>query len=155
MSDKEQPENLKMTEEQSEWRRFGRSEALHILLSTHPDDLDAYIGSHSIGDTGDYDSHWLPAELRELFDCDSPHSILDRLENNWHREWWRATVARDHVKALTEVIERAIEERMIPTTSAADGGAARYSEQVRIADALRKAVTEAREFLKPEEIEEL
>lgn len=69
----------------SENRRAGREEALQILLGTSPEDWDGtkYAGSHAIADTGDYGTHWLEPELRELFDLVEPgaaHSLIDRLE---------------------------------------------------------------------------
>ena len=41
---------------------------------------------------------------------------------------------------LLEAAKAAIECGMIPSTSAKDGGAAKYSEQVKIADQIREAV---------------
>lgn len=47
---------------------------------------------------------------------------------------------------LLEVLQRAVACGMVPTTSALDGGAASYSEQVRTADAIRAAIAKATEI---------
>lgn len=48
------------------------------------------------------------------------------------------------VEQLADAIQAAIDCGMIPKTSAAEGGAARYAQQVKVADQLRSALAAAR-----------
>ena len=50
--------------------------------------------------------------------------------------------ARAKVEELTAVLQAAVDCGMVPITSALEGGAARFSEQVRVADLIRAALKE-------------
>ena len=54
------------------------------------------------------------------------------------REHYRKLAERE--KALTEALEAAVACGMVPKTSASEGGAARFSEQVLTADKIRAAL---------------
>tara|TARA_R110002153_G_scaffold105388_1_gene243772 strand:- start:18 stop:356 length:339 start_codon:yes stop_codon:yes gene_type:complete len=45
---------------------------------------------------------------------------------------------------MLEALEAAIKCRMVPITSASEGGASAHSEQVRVADRIRAAITKAK-----------
>lgn len=54
-------------------RAQGRAEAVEIIVALEAEGgLDEYIGSHTIGCTGEYGSHWKEDELRELLRADAP-----------------------------------------------------------------------------------
>lgn len=81
-------------------RRAGRAEALAILLQHGAENIGDFIGSHPIGDTGDYGEHWDEPKLRELLDVtgdDPTLSLIDRLEGIY----W------DHVAEIDALSERA------------------------------------------------
>lgn len=50
----------------------------------------------------------------------------------------------ERVKELESVLQAAIDCGMVPTSSARDGGACKYSAQVRVADEIREALSKAR-----------
>ena len=49
------------------------------------------------------------------------------------------------VEDLTGVLQAAVDCGMVPVTSAKEGGAARFSEQVRVADSIRAALPQESE----------
>jgi len=59
---------------------------------------------------------------------------------------WRIRL-QDELVELREAVQAAFDCGMIPHSTAAEGGAARYSEQVRVADMLRAALLEVSERL--------
>ena len=60
----------------------GRAEFAQILIDQSPDDFaNTYIGSHAIGDTGDYGEHWEEQKLAALFEVDEPvKSYIERVD---------------------------------------------------------------------------
>lgn len=63
-------------------RMEGRAEFLAVLLDTNPESFaNDNIGSHAIGDTGDYGEHWETQKLAEMFEVDEPsQSYIERIE---------------------------------------------------------------------------
>lgn len=61
-------------------RLLGRQEVLYKLQHVDPDVFcDAHIGSHAIGDTGDYANHWDMEKLSKFFDIGVHDSVLEKL----------------------------------------------------------------------------
>ena len=60
------------------------------------------------------------------------------------REYWRerANKLEQQLAELREAVRAAFDCEMIPKSSASDGGASKYSEQVMVADRLRAALQE-------------
>jgi hypothetical protein len=79
-------EALPPTDPSPEWvraaRMEGRAEFAQILIDQSPDDFaNTYIGSHPIGDTGDYGEHWEEHKLAELFEVNEPvKSYIERID---------------------------------------------------------------------------
>lgn len=81
-----------------EARAQGRAEALAILLQQSAEDFEHdYIGSHSIGCTGDYGSHWVEDKLRELFRADDTAWSLMQVAEG---EYWHNLGLREEAERL-------------------------------------------------------
>jgi hypothetical protein len=99
-------EALPPTDPSPDWLRIarmeGRAEFAQILIDQSPDDFaNTYIGSHAIGDTGDYSEHWEEHKLAELFEVNEPvKSYIERIDGcywSMHNEVdnLRAELARE------------------------------------------------------------
>lgn len=87
-----------LSETTKKGRKQGRAEFLHILLGLDPEDIDEYIGSRPLADTGDYTSYWKEQELVALFDAEVDSSVIDHLDS----EFWKHTYTLQGVRDLLQ-----------------------------------------------------
>lgn len=76
----------RLEEQKREWqeaRMVGRREAFEILCRMNPQDLDDFINTRAVADTGEYDSYWDADKLAELLDAKTPIGMLERLEEGY------------------------------------------------------------------------
>lgn len=112
-----EPDPVPPKDPSPEWilkaRAEGRAEFLAILLEESAEDFDhEYMGSHSIGCTGDYGTHWEERKLRETFAVDdATYSYIDRINGNWWSQ-------QHEIETLQEQLQRAAQppsaKRFIP-----------------------------------------
>lgn len=63
-------------------RQLGRQEAARTLLERNPEDFcDEFMGSHAIGDTGDYSTHWKEDKVRKLLGAEDVNNLVEHLDN--------------------------------------------------------------------------
>lgn len=72
-------------------RAIGRAEAVRIIMDLNAEDgMDEYIGSHPVGDTGEWDAYWKDDKLRALLRADdTAWSLVAETENKLVGLQWR------------------------------------------------------------------
>ena len=89
-------------------RAQGRAEALAIILNLDAEEgLNDYTGSHPIGDTGEYGSHWDEGLLRELLRADdTAWSLMQEAEGEyWHNLGLREEADRLYARSVATVTD--------------------------------------------------
>lgn len=85
-------------------RMEGRAEFVSMLVEMDPEMfVNEYIGSHAIGDTGDYGEHWERHKIAELFEVNEPAlSLIERVDGAYWSQQNEIGNLKDQIKQLKE-----------------------------------------------------
>ncbi|WP_163371042.1 hypothetical protein [Endozoicomonas acroporae] len=99
----------------------GRAEAVDMLLQMEPEAIDDYISSSPCPSTGEYESEWNEAKLREFFkvgkelDLSPSKKYLDSLDGMY----WDLVGKQSDLENLEQTAKRLVEE-VLSTGKASD-----------------------------------
>lgn len=105
--ERQRDDALSKLDSMREARMLGRQEALKIIVETDPDGFcDDCIGSHAIGDTGDYSSHWEVEKLAKLLDANEVSSLIERLDSSCFDLFVKANQLEMDIEKLKAISEK-------------------------------------------------